>query len=42
MLKKPDVLFILASFVILGALLTGLMTPDKTQAATVLNESLIR
>lgn len=40
--KKPDALFLLASLVALGVLLTGFMAPDETHAATTISESIIR
>lgn len=40
--KKPDVIFILAGVVALGALLTGFMAPDQAHTAIVLSESMIR
>jgi hypothetical protein len=40
--KKPDVLFLLAGVVALGALLTGFMAPDQAQAAMMVSESMIR
>jgi hypothetical protein len=40
--SKPDTLVLLACVVAIGALLTGFMTPDMTQASLIASENLIR
>lgn len=40
--NKPDVVFLLAGIVAVGALVTGLLAPDQAQAVMVVSESLIR
>lgn len=40
--NKPDVLFLLAGVVALGALLTGFMAPDEAHTTMVISENLIR
>lgn len=42
MSTKPDVLVLLAGVVALGALLTGLITPDNAQTAMIVSENMIR
>jgi hypothetical protein len=40
--NKPDVLFLLAGVVALGALLTGFMAPDEAHTTMIISENLIR
>ena len=39
---KPDVLVLLVCVVAVGALLTGLMTPDEAQSTMIVSENMIR
>jgi hypothetical protein len=40
--SKPDVMVWLAIIVAFGAVLTGFMSPDESQASIVVSEALIR
>jgi hypothetical protein len=42
MKNKPDVIFLLAGVVALGALLTGFMAPDEARTAMIVSENMIR
>jgi hypothetical protein len=42
MSTKPDVLVLLVGVVALGALITGLITPEGGQAAMIVSENMIR
>lgn len=42
MSAKPDVLVLLTCVVALGALLTGLMSPDEAQSTMIMSENMIR
>lgn len=39
---KPDVLVLLICVVALGALFTGLITPDAAQSTMIVSENMIR
>jgi hypothetical protein len=42
MSTKPDVLVLLIFVVALGALLTGLVSPDEAQSNMIMSENMIR
>lgn len=42
MKNKPDVMVWLAIIVAFGAVLTGFMSPDESQASLIVSENLIR